>query len=113
MDISDVPGHSQSAMTDVGADDQGDFSVSWVDNGDIEGSGTDMDIYLRRFNGALEATAFVVSANSDGISTQPVLRRDALGNSHVVWYDASNLTGTIVGDGDTDIFYMATGQLAP
>lgn len=118
VNVSAVPGHVLAVSTSIAANDLGNLSIAWVDrDGDIAGSGSDRDVFLRRFDGSL-LDGFPISdldgnTVSTGRSTNAVVGLDTLGNSHVVWVEESDLTGTISGDTDTDVLYFGVGWSGP
>ncbi len=88
---------------DMTVDGQGSVHVTWADNRDYNGAGTDWDIFYR-CRAALTGTwtpIEVVSTESTGQSLFPGVAVDGAGTVHVVWFDETDLgCGT-----DQDIFY--------
>ena len=83
--------------------------VSWDDNTNYNGCGTDFDIFYkyRDLNGVWSITE-VVSTESTSDSFWPTLRVDSDSNIHVVWDDWTDYSGAGV---DEDIFYkVKTGS---
>jgi hypothetical protein len=102
--ISNHPNDGVSSEPFLEVDDLDNIHMVWVDDGDIDGSGTDTDIIYRKFNSTTHAweTPFVISnQNNAGESRNPSLL--AVNEYiHVVWEDNSNYSGN--GD-DFDILY--------
>ena len=77
--------------------------VVWGDNGDISGSGTDLDICFRKINAGTPdpSGTKVLSDESDMVSQSPDIAVDGQ-NINVVWSDMSDLYGSGT---DADIFF--------
>jgi hypothetical protein len=85
-------------------DSDGNIHIVWVDFSDYDGSGTDSDIFYKRWNILTESwtTAEVVSTESTFDSSNPSFAIDSSGNIHVCWDDQTNYAGAGT---DFDIFY--------
>ncbi len=92
----------------LGIDAAENVHIAWVDYTD-GGSGSDRDIFYKRYEGASGWIATeVVSSSLDGMAENPSLAVDSSNNVHVAWEDNSNVlsSGT-----DFDIFYkQLSGQ---
>ncbi len=85
---------------------EGNEHITWTDNTNINGSGTDYDIFYKVRNattGTWSSTQ-VVSTESTGTSDNPSVVVDGAGNVHVAWEDVTNYGGS---GSDQDIFYKA------
>lgn len=83
----------------------GNIHVAWQDNSDYDSSGTDLDIFYKRWDTSLKAWTIteVVSTESTGKSERSSIDVDRTGNVHVSWTD---WTADYAGSGsDNDIFY--------
>jgi len=78
-----------SALPSLAVDSSGNVHVAWEDWTDYAGSGTDIDIFYKRYE--------------VGTSQTPSLAVDSGGNVHVAWQDWSDYAGS--GGTDWDIFY--------
>ena len=88
----------------IAVDGAGNVHVAWNDWTNYGGSGTDSDIFYKRWNGTSSTwtTTEVVSTESTGDSYDPTIVVDGAGNAHVAWYDGTNYEGSGT---DFDIFY--------
>ncbi len=103
--VSTDAGNNRSGNAQVVADSAGMAYIVWQDNGDILGSGTDTDIYLKTYDGESFSETYVVSNNAlDGLSLGPKLAMGPDDRLHIVWEDTATLfnSGT-----DLDIFYRS------
>ena len=86
------------------ADNAGNMHVTWHDNTNYAGSGSDFDIFYRYWNNFSYSWSIteVISTVSTDKSYHPSLAVDSLGNVHIAWDDKTNYTncGT-----DYDVFY--------
>ena len=109
---SESTGSSQypSLAVDAGCN----VHVSWDDNTNYGGSGSDIDIFYKYklAGGAWPAATEVISTESTSNSQYPSLAVDAGGNVHVTWEDYTNYAGSGT---DWDIFYKckSTGGAWP
>ncbi len=77
--------------------------IAWEETGDIDNSGSDKDIVIRKLSNSVWSDHMVISDDSnDGESTNPNLLIDSKMNVHLVWSDDGELTP---GDFDNDIIY--------
>ena len=88
----------------IAVDSAGNVHIAWRDSANYAGSGSDMDIFYKRWNASssLWTTTEVVSTESTGYSYVPSLAVDAEGNVHITWNDLTNYAGSGI---DEDIFY--------
>ena len=106
--------------SDIAVDGSENVHVVWYDYTNLEGSGTDADIFYANYSAATGqwSHAKVISDNLNGTinwntgnSYNPTIAIDGSDNVHVTWFDDTNLEGCGI---DTDIFYAnysaATGQ---
>ncbi|MFX0098301.1 MAG: PKD domain-containing protein, partial [Candidatus Hodarchaeota archaeon] len=93
-----------SRSPSIAVDGSGNVHVAWYDYTNYNGSGTDQDIFYKRWNAtAVNWTATeVVSTESTGGSSFPSIAVDGSGNVHVAWQDWTNYSGSGT---DQDIFY--------
>ncbi len=113
-DASTVPGAAAASELDLAVSESGELVVTFVDTGDIGGSGSDSDVFLRAHPGAFQPVVSVSDRHQDvsstGESRRPRVAIDAVGNAHVIWLEASDLTGSSAGPGDVDVLYFAFGE---
>ena len=95
---------SNSSYPTIAVEGAGNVHVTWEDYTNYGGSGTDVDIFYKRWNATSSTwtTTEVVSTESTGNSGYPTIAVDSAGNVHVVWYDYTNYGGSGT---DIDIFY--------
>jgi len=87
----------------LSVDSSGNVHVAWWDYTDYGGSGTDVDIFYKRYEvGSGWTTTEVVSTESTGNSFYPSLDLDSSRNIHVAWQDYTDYVGHGL---DADIFY--------
>jgi len=93
-----------SAYPSLAVDSSGNIHVTWHDNTtDYADSGTDLDIFYKRFEVGVGWTSTeVVSTESTGESRYPCLAVDLAGNVHIAWADYTEYAGC---GSDPDIFY--------
>jgi hypothetical protein len=96
------PGDSN--YVDIAADSQNNIYCTWMDNSNIDGAGTDNDIFIKIYNASLGSWSpiKVVSSGSTGSSIQDAIAVSSTSAIHVVWVDDMDYesAGT-----DNDIFY--------
>ena len=75
----------------IAIDESGNLHVLWVDRTNINGSGTDQDIFYRCRNASTSSwnPTEVVSINCTKTSHFPQIAMDRMGNIHAVWVDNS------------------------
>ena len=85
-------------------DAAGNVHIAWEDSTDYAGSGTDIDIFYKRWDASTSAwtTTEVVFTESTSTSYQPSLAVDAAGNVHIACLDFTDYAGSGT---DGDIFY--------
>ncbi len=95
---------SDSDAPSLAVDTLGNVHIAWDDTTDYAGSGTDRDIFYKRWDvtNALWTITEVVSTESTANSSWPSLAVDTLGNVHIVWWEYTNYGGSGT---DRDIFY--------
>ncbi len=88
----------------IAVDGDGNAHVAWYDYTNYSGSGTDWDIFYKRWNATSSTwtTTEVVSTESNGDSFSPTIAVDSIGNTHVAWGDTTNYSGAGT---EYDIFY--------
>ncbi len=88
----------------IALDGSGNVHLAWNDHTDYDGSGTDEDIFYKRWNATTAAwtTTEVVSTESTGDSVHPTIALDGSGNVHIAWEDYTVYDGSGT---DRDIFY--------
>ena len=93
-----------SYSSTIAVDGSENVHIAWQDYTDYGGSGTDTDIFYKRWNAStmIWTTAEVVSTESTNGSACPTIAVDGSGNVHIAWHDATNYSGSGT---DTDIFY--------
>jgi len=105
LTISDQDGNLRSENPIVAVDSSDLAYVAWQDTGDVMGSGTDADVYLRTVDHGVAGATIVISDNNlDQDSRFPDITVDGTDVLHIVWQD----TATLFGSGtDLDIFYRS------
>ncbi len=93
-----------SSSPALAVDAKGNVHVTWKDQTDYIGAGTDYDIFYRIRNPVLDewTTVDVVSTESTEDSDGPSMVTDSSGNVHVTWADPTDYNGA---GSDQDIFY--------
>jgi len=88
----------------IAADGSGNAYIAWDDETNYSGSGTDRDIFYKRWNATMAAwtTTEVVSTESTDDSIDPTIAVDGSGNAHIAWDDETDYSGSGT---DRDIFY--------
>jgi len=102
--ISDDVNDGVSRNSDVLIDSLGNVYVSWEDNGNVNGAGTDYDIFLRMWNGSTFSPYSSISdigmnAFNTGISIEPSMAIDGT-QLIMVWEDNSDYDGDMINDYD-------------
>ena len=103
-EIVTTEGSGDSFWPSLAVDTSGNMHITWQDNIDYGGSGSDGDIFYRRWEPSsfLWTTIEVVSAEGTDVSDYPSLALDLAGNVHIAWNDGTDYDSAGV---DTDIFY--------
>ena len=93
-----------SKFPSIAVDGTENVHVAWLDYTDYNGSGTDIDVFYKRWNATTDTwtTTEVVSTESSSNSYDPSIVVDCAGNVHVAWMDSTDYNGS---GGDLDIFY--------
>jgi hypothetical protein len=87
-----------SAHPAVAFDAFGNLYVVWEDGSELDGSGPDPDLYLKKWNATTRMWRPRVLITDDNLnntrsSQLPQIVSDSFGNIHIVWSDDSDLTG--------------------
>ncbi len=93
-----------SERASLAVDAAGNVHVAWQDLTEYGGSGTDVDVFYKRWDvstRAWSATEVVSTESTDG-SYYPSLAVDATGSVHIAWHDLTAYGGS---GSDIDIFY--------
>ena len=88
----------------LAVDSAGNVHIAWRDDTNYVGSGTDHDIFYKRWNASSSSwtTTEVVSTESTDDSWYPSLAVDFAGSVYIAWQDSTDYAGA---GWDTDIFY--------
>ncbi|UCH89107.1 MAG: Ig-like domain-containing protein [Thermoplasmata archaeon] len=98
-DTNDDVSIDPQVVTDI----YGNQFVVWVDNGNIGGALTDLDIFVDQFDGvSWKGPTLLSDMKANTVSTEPAVATDPSGNVHVVWSEESNAVSS---GPDRDIFY--------
>jgi hypothetical protein len=91
-------------------DSEGNKHFAWEDYMDYDSSGTDYDIFYKRWNSSTSSwiTTEVISTESTLNSRIPWLGLGTNGYVHIVWFDYTEYGGSGT---DADIFYKYLGPL--
>jgi parallel beta-helix repeat protein len=102
-EVISIQSTDYSFLPSLAVDVGGNVHIAWYDYDDIAGSGTDYDVFYKRYEvGVGWTSAELVSTESTGDSYYPSLAVDSGGNVHVAWYDGTIYDGSGI---DDDIFY--------
>ena len=94
---------SWSFCPSLAVDSSENIHIAWEDKTNYAGSGTDTDIFYKRYEtDAGWTVAEVVSTESDGASSYPSLAVGSDEKVHIAWEDHTDYGGS---GGDWDIFY--------
>ncbi len=95
---------SSSNYVSIDTDFLGNVHLAWNDNTPYDGSGTDYDIFYKRWNASTYTwtNTEVVSTESTANSFDASIKVDFAGNIHIAWWDYTNYAGCGT---DTDVFY--------
>ena len=91
-------------------DNLGNVHIAWADETDYLGSGTDRDIFYKRWDRATNTWSVieVISTESTGASSHPKIQVSSKGFIHIIWEDITDLSsGT-----DMDIFYKYWNEIS-
>ena len=93
-----------SQLPAIAADATGNVYIVWDDNTNYAGSGTDYDIFYKKWNALTSSwtATEVLSTESTAGSISPAIAVDAKGNVHIAWQDSTDYAGAGT---DQDIFY--------
>jgi len=96
--------YGSSGGPTIAVDGAGNVHVAWYDYTNYGGSGTDWDIFYKRWNATSSTwtTTEVVSTESTNGSQGPTIAVDSAGNVHVAWEDSTDYDGS---GADIDMFY--------
>jgi len=88
----------------IAVDGSGNVHIAWEDHTNYGESGTDTDIFYKRWNAitATWTTTEVVSTESTSQSSSPTIAVDSSENVHIAWSDSTRYGGSGM---DEDIFY--------
>ncbi len=100
---TDSTGDSHDATITV--DNVGNAHVAWMDNTVLLASGTDKDIFYKRWDKASDTwtTTELISTGSTDISGDPSIVVDNQGNVYIAWEDETD--DFLSSDADKDIFF--------
>jgi hypothetical protein len=103
-EIISTEGAGVSYWPSLDVDTSGNVHISWQDTIDHAGSGSDGDIFYRRWEPSsnLWTNIEVVSTESTDLSDFPSLALDLAGNVHISWSDGTDYNSA---GSDGDIFY--------
>ncbi|MDH5404505.1 MAG: BNR repeat-containing protein, partial [Candidatus Heimdallarchaeota archaeon] len=95
---------ADSYYPEMGIDSSNNIHVVWHDSTNINGSGTDLDIFYKKLDSSTNTwgSTVVISTESTVYSQNPRIELDSSNNIHVVWQDSTNINGSGT---DLDIFY--------
>jgi hypothetical protein len=104
IEVVSTESTATSALPWIAVDVSGNIHVSWQDDMDYNGSGSDYDIFYKFKNVTTKSwkTTEVVSNESTQNSLNPTIAVDSFGNGHVAWCDYTDYNGSGT---DSDIFY--------
>jgi ribosomal protein L31 len=87
-----------SSIPTIAVDGSGNVHIAWQDHTDYGGSGTDLDIFYKRWNPttAIWTTTEVIFTENNDTCTSLTMAADGSGNAHIVWYDYGG-SGTVGG----------------
>ncbi len=97
----------------LAVDNSGNSHIAWQDRFDLDGAGTDYDIFYRCYNKVnftwsdIEVVSTVADdGDNNEASGQPAIAVDTFGHVHLVWNDIEDYHGS---DVDFDILYRKLG----
>jgi len=104
IEVVSTESTDNSFFPSIAVDRSGNVHIAWYDYTDYGGSGTDIDIFYKRWNATTAAwtTTEVVSTESTDNSWFPTIAVDGSGNVYIAWDDHTNYSGSGT---DSDIFY--------
>lgn len=104
--VAEVDGNlsGSSSAPAIAVDAAGNLHVTWTDNTNYSGAGTDRDIFYQRWNATSRCwtQTEIISIVSEADSGEASIAVDSKENIHVVWSDHSDYDGC---GSDLDIFY--------
>ncbi|MBY9001967.1 MAG: hypothetical protein KGD64_13700, partial [Candidatus Heimdallarchaeota archaeon] len=102
--ISDMSSSISESPTII-TDNEKNIHAVWSDSENYEGSGTDYDIFYRKWSSSSKSWSptELVTTTSTGNSNNPKIGVDSENNIHLVWDDFTDLEGSGT---DRDVFYQ-------
>ena len=90
----------------IAFDDSDSIHIAWIDTTDINGAGSDYDVFYRKWDSSSQtwSTSYVISTESSSTSTNAALVVDSYSITHFVWIDSSNIANSGF---DEDIYYRS------
>ncbi|GAI91898.1 unnamed protein product, partial [marine sediment metagenome] len=90
----------------IAFDDSDSIHIVWIDSTDINGAGSDYDVFYRKWDSSSQtwSTSHVISTESSSTSTNAALVVDSYSITHIVWIDSSNIANSGF---DEDIYYRS------
>ncbi|MDH5403555.1 MAG: hypothetical protein OEY49_13755 [Candidatus Heimdallarchaeota archaeon] len=100
---------TNSADPSIDIDSNDNLHITWTDNTDIYGAGTDPDIFYKKYDSLTDSLSnlTIVSSGNTGISRNPELIVDSQNNVYVVWEDSTSIYGGV----DSDILFRKFNAL--
>ncbi len=104
VEVVSTESTGNSYQPDIVVDSEGDIHVAWSDSTDILSSGSDSDVFYKKWNSSSKTweTTELISINSAGNAGEARIAVDFFGNIHVVWQDP---TAYVNAGSDFDICY--------
>ena len=101
---------SYTVEPSITTDLDGNVHVAWRDGTNLDGAGSDGDIFYKYWNATTGNWTLteVVSTESTGTSSKPTIAVDGAGCVHVAWEDYTDYQGA---GSDCDIFYKKTAGI--
>ncbi|MFW9852170.1 MAG: hypothetical protein ACFFDS_04475 [Candidatus Thorarchaeota archaeon] len=95
----------------LAVDSSGSVHITWWEESSLGGSGSDRDIFYKRWNSSSDSwtTTEVISNDSTSNSAYPSLAIDSSGSVHIAWDDYTDYAGAGT---DCDIFYKSWDKLS-
>jgi hypothetical protein len=103
IEVVSIESTENSRWSTIAVDGAGNLHVAWSDGTNLNGSGTDYDIFYKCWNVTTSTweTLEVVSTETTNGAFTPSIASDNAGNLHVAWYDYTNYNSSGT---DQDIF---------